>query len=134
MFEGLSPSHLIIVLGVALLLFGDRLPQVMRSVGRGVMEFKKGLRGIESAIEAAATAPMPSQNRSSIAQDNTARRDEIVAPRFDPPTSEPRAEKNLTESAEDLSPAPHTVAQSTAIAATGEHHEQATGQQVLPPD
>ena len=35
MFEGfLAPSHVLIVAVIALLLFGDRLPEVMRSVGQ----------------------------------------------------------------------------------------------------
>jgi len=32
---------------IILLLFGNRLPSVMRSLGRGVIEFKKGVQGIE---------------------------------------------------------------------------------------
>uniref|UniRef100_A0A7C2JYU4 Twin-arginine translocase TatA/TatE family subunit n=1 Tax=Schlesneria paludicola TaxID=360056 RepID=A0A7C2JYU4_9PLAN len=37
-----------IVFGViALLLFGKRLPDVARSLGQGIVEFKKGLRGDE---------------------------------------------------------------------------------------
>jgi sec-independent protein translocase protein TatA len=107
MFEGfLAPSHVLIVAVIALLLFGDRLPEVMRSVGRGVMEFKKGMRGIESAIEAAAAAGQsatgtsatgPSTtgpaaaNQSSIARKDAVGREAISAPRFDPPTAEPRA-------------------------------------------
>ncbi len=35
---------------VVLLLFGNRLPQVMRSLGQGVVEFKKGLQGIEDEM------------------------------------------------------------------------------------
>ncbi|HZZ27991.1 MAG TPA: twin-arginine translocase TatA/TatE family subunit [Pirellulales bacterium] len=100
MFEGLSPSHLVIVLGIALLLFGDRLPQVMRSVGKGVLEFKKGLRGIESAIEAAATAPAATSNQSSsVPSETIVHRDEVSVPRFSPPTSEPRAETLTAASA-----------------------------------
>ncbi len=95
MFEGLSPAHVLIVAVIALLLFGDRLPQVMRSVGRSVMEFKKGMRGIESAIEAAASAQASSSsvdaNQSRLAQKESAGREPISAPRFDPPTTEPRA-------------------------------------------
>jgi sec-independent protein translocase protein TatA len=92
MFEGLSTAHLLIVAVIALLLFGDRLPEVMRSVGRGVMEFKKGMRGIESAMEAAALSPPASPNRTSTAQNETAARsDEVATPRFDPPTAEPRS-------------------------------------------
>ncbi len=43
------PGHveLIIVAGIVLLLFGNRLPSVMRSMGRGIVEFKKGVQGIE---------------------------------------------------------------------------------------
>ena len=44
---GLTPFHLLVVLFVVLLLFGNRLPSVIRSLGEGVVEFKKGLQGIE---------------------------------------------------------------------------------------
>ncbi len=41
-----GPMHWLIVLVVVLLLFGNRLPSVMRSLGRGVTEFKKGIEGV----------------------------------------------------------------------------------------
>jgi len=41
----MSLFHWLIVMVVVLLLFGNRLPSVMRSLGRGVTEFKKGLDG-----------------------------------------------------------------------------------------
>jgi len=49
------PGHLelLIIAGLALLLFGHRLPSVMRSLGRGVVEFKKGVQGIEDDLESA---------------------------------------------------------------------------------
>jgi sec-independent protein translocase protein TatA len=37
--------HLAIFAFIVLLLFGNRLPSAMRSLGRGVTEFKKGLEG-----------------------------------------------------------------------------------------
>lgn len=40
---GVGPMELLIVGGVVLLLFGNRLPSVMRSMGRSVVEFKKGV-------------------------------------------------------------------------------------------
>jgi len=40
-----------VILIVALLLFGNRLPSVMRSLGRSVTEFKKGLSGIEDEVK-----------------------------------------------------------------------------------
>lgn len=46
-----GPLELIIVGVVVLLLFGTRLPSVMRSLGRGVVEFKKGIQGIEDDVD-----------------------------------------------------------------------------------
>lgn len=53
----LGGPELIIVGFVALLFFGNRLPSVMRSLGRSVTEFKRGVSGIEEEIEQAASAP-----------------------------------------------------------------------------
>ncbi len=49
------PGHLelLIIGGLALLLFGHRLPSLMRSAGRSVVEFKKGVQGIEDDIDSA---------------------------------------------------------------------------------
>jgi sec-independent protein translocase protein TatA len=48
---GVGPMELLIVGLVVLLLFGNRLPSVMRSMGRGITEFKKGVKGIEDEID-----------------------------------------------------------------------------------
>ncbi len=48
---GLGWMEMTVILVVALLLFGKRLPEVMRSAGKSFVEFKKGLRGIENEIE-----------------------------------------------------------------------------------
>lgn len=37
----------IIIGALGLLIFGKRLPEVGRSLGKGIVEFKKGLKGIE---------------------------------------------------------------------------------------
>jgi len=44
-----------IVGGVMLLMFGNRLPSVMRSLGKSVVEFKKGVAGIEDDLDQAVT-------------------------------------------------------------------------------
>ncbi|HHT9112531.1 MAG: twin-arginine translocase TatA/TatE family subunit [Planctomycetes bacterium] len=41
----------LIILIVALLIFGKRLPEVMKSLGRGIVEFKKGVKGVEEEVE-----------------------------------------------------------------------------------
>lgn len=47
----------IVVLIVALLLFGRRLPEVMRSLGKSVTSFKKGMADIEEEVQAASEEP-----------------------------------------------------------------------------
>lgn len=42
--------ELIVILAVGLLLFGGRLPEVGKSVGRSLIEFRKGLRGIKDEV------------------------------------------------------------------------------------
>ena len=39
-----SPLHWLIVAFICLLIFGRRLPEVGRSLGKGITEFKKGLK------------------------------------------------------------------------------------------
>ena len=48
-----SPITYVVVALIAFLLFGNRLPSVMRSLGRSVVEFKKGVAGIEDGIDEA---------------------------------------------------------------------------------
>ncbi|MHC4788222.1 MAG: Sec-independent protein translocase subunit TatA/TatB [Planctomycetota bacterium] len=55
----------LIILLVALLLFGSRLPSVMRSIGRSVNEFKRGLREVEDEVESAAGEDDASADGSS---------------------------------------------------------------------
>ncbi len=43
----LSISHWIIMLVVIVLLFGGRLPQLARSLGQSLVEFKKGMGELE---------------------------------------------------------------------------------------
>ncbi|MBL6712306.1 MAG: twin-arginine translocase TatA/TatE family subunit [Pirellulales bacterium] len=55
-FMGLGTVELLVVSGVILLLFGSRLPKVMRSLGQGIVEFKRGVQGIEDESNQDATA------------------------------------------------------------------------------
>jgi sec-independent protein translocase protein TatA len=47
------PGHgeWLILLLLGLLIFGRRLPEVGRSIGRSIVEFKRGIKGIEDEIE-----------------------------------------------------------------------------------
>jgi len=50
---GINQWELLILLVILLVLFGHRLPGMMRSLGRSVTEFKKGVSGEEEESETA---------------------------------------------------------------------------------
>ena len=85
-FPGGAPGlpELIIFGTIALLLFGKRLPEVARSLGKGIVEFKKGVRGIEDEVttstynSSTSTASTP---RPAASEDVA----EVTAPKFEPP-------------------------------------------------
>lgn len=44
---GIGLPELLIIGAIVLLLFGKRLPSIMRSLGTSIVEFKKGVKGVE---------------------------------------------------------------------------------------
>jgi len=56
---------MLIVMGVAVLLFGKRLPEVGRSLGRGIVEFKKGLNGVVDELDDGSSSSSIISNYSS---------------------------------------------------------------------
>jgi sec-independent protein translocase protein TatA len=60
MFEGLfQPMHLLVMFGVALLIFG---PKKLPELGKGIGE---GIRGFKSAMKAEEQKPAPANNLST---------------------------------------------------------------------
>ncbi|MFN0011608.1 MAG: twin-arginine translocase TatA/TatE family subunit [Phycisphaerales bacterium] len=51
-----------IIAVIALLIFGRRLPEVGKSLGKGIIEFKKGLKGIEDDIDTPGKVPVQQPN------------------------------------------------------------------------
>lgn len=47
--------ELAVVLVLGVLIFGRRLPELARSVGKSVVEFKKGLKDVKGEIDSAST-------------------------------------------------------------------------------
>jgi sec-independent protein translocase protein TatA len=55
-----SPTHLVVLLLVALLLFGaKRLPEIGRSLGVGMREFKDSVTGIQDATKIETHSELP---------------------------------------------------------------------------
>ena len=66
-FFGMPGQYeMIIVLVIAVLLFGKRLPEVGRSLGKSITEFKKGVHGIQDEIEESVTKPIPAPDPKTL--------------------------------------------------------------------
>ena len=50
-----GPLELSVIAIVALLFFGRRLPEVAKSMGKSIVEFKKGLKDVKDDIDTAGT-------------------------------------------------------------------------------
>ena len=85
-----GPFEMMIVGVIALLLFGKRLPEVARSLGKGLVEFKKGIKGIEDEVEQASYTPDDTSSSSSRPVPEEETDAATFAPKFEPPAAEPR--------------------------------------------
>ena len=56
---GLGGQEMLLLLVLGILLFGRKLPEIGRSLGKTMVEFKKGMRGIEDEVSEA-SAPRAS--------------------------------------------------------------------------
>ena len=85
-FAFLNNPVLLLVLGaIAVMLYGERLPEVARSFGKGLMEVKNGVRGLQREIEDAVNSATSVDTSSKYQEFED--REEATAPKFDPPPS-----------------------------------------------
>jgi len=90
-FVGMGPTEMIIVGVVAVLLFGSRLPEVARSLGKSFVEFKRGIHGMESDLNDAiyhAPTNSVSSTASTSYDDGVHEPVEPDAPKFEPPADD----------------------------------------------
>jgi sec-independent protein translocase protein TatA len=87
MFGNMNPMEMMVLMGLAVLLFGKRLPEVGRTLGKGIVEFKKGIRGIEEEFRYDEHATRHSYHH----EPSTTPSDliESSVPKFEPPTTAP---------------------------------------------
>ncbi len=79
-----GPFEWIIIAGFGLLFFGKRLPEVGKSLGKGIVEFKKGLKSVEDEV----SMVDDERPRKSISHDSEHK--------FDPYTGKPVGETAST--------------------------------------
>jgi len=97
---GLEEWIVIAVIGV--LLFGKRLPEVGRSLGKGIVEFKKGLKGIDDEVEQASSMPVAPARTTSPALPQSAV--PVESFKFDPVTGKPLQESTAVPAGAKFDP------------------------------
>ena len=99
-------GQMMIVGMIALLLFGKRLPEVARSLGKALTEFKKGVSNIQDDVDRASTSSSSYANTSSNSNGGTRpapieERADPIAPKFEPPVSAPTSASNASSGGSD---------------------------------
>lgn len=87
---GLSPMELVIVGIVAIMLFGQKLPDMMKTFGKSYRDFRNGLSELQSQVNLTDTHVSSSYSNSVKRPPPKTYDDyeEPSAPKFEPPPSE----------------------------------------------
>jgi sec-independent protein translocase protein TatA len=80
-----NPLMMLVLAAIAVMLFGERLPEVARSVGKNLMELKGKAREIQQDLENAVNSA--STVDTSTRYEEPEDREEATAPKFEPPPS-----------------------------------------------
>lgn len=79
----LGTPEILVLLVIGVLLFGRRLPEVGRYLGKGIVEFKKGLKGLEDEVDVASMSAPPPSRPAEIEQPRPPQRVQATAPKFE---------------------------------------------------
>jgi len=83
---GLGGFEWIILIILGVLLFGRKLPEMGRSLGKGIVEFKKGLKGLEDDVDASTGGAAKAE--APVEAPRPPQRIGAPVPKFDAPAAE----------------------------------------------
>ena len=87
LLPSLGPQEIIVLLILGVLLFGRKLPEIGRYLGKGIVEFKKGLKGVEDDIDGGSASSAPARPEPAMDQPRPPQRVSSSVPKFeDEPT------------------------------------------------
>ncbi len=96
LIDSMGAQEMLIVGVIAILLFGERLPEVARKIGKQLTEFRRSVRGIQEEFTGAlsgvehSTGSYSSASGSRSSDDLVDESSEATAPKFVPPEKPPR--------------------------------------------
>ncbi|RUL89584.1 twin-arginine translocase TatA/TatE family subunit [Tautonia sociabilis] len=112
MLPGIGPQEMVIIGILGVLLFGKRLPEVGRSLGKGIAEFRRSISGVEDELRSinrqvtstanSATRPYTPANAAPAVTNDLS--PDPAVPKFEPPTAAPSPRG---ETASDFDPQPY---------------------------
>ena len=80
----IGPTEMVVFGIIAVLLFGSRLPSVARSLGKSIVEFKKGMNDLQDEVRSS----VDSEPTARVGYRNTRDDSEPAAPKFEPPKTQ----------------------------------------------
>jgi sec-independent protein translocase protein TatA len=88
---GLGPFEIVVIGAIAVMLYGKRLPEVGRNVGRTVGDLRRQWQQLSRELEVAANAEAAATRPARVSRrfdDEPAGSRVVESPRFDPPPAD----------------------------------------------
>lgn len=87
---GLGPMEIAVIVVLAVLLFGKKLPDMGRYVGKSITEFRKGMKGLEDDLDTSRAGPGPSAAAGPVDPIRPPQKVAATAPKFEDAPTQPQ--------------------------------------------
>lgn len=87
LLPNMGPLEIMVILVLGVLLFGRKLPDVGRYLGKSIVEFRKGVKGLEDDVEGGGSPPRDQAPQEQI---RPPQRVAATAPKFEDAPANPQ--------------------------------------------